>query len=51
MSKELNPWVKKDSRVVYDNPWINLTEYDVITPAGTEGIYGKVRRYLWQSTF
>lgn len=42
MSKELNPWVKKDSRVVYDNPWINLTEYDVITPAGTEGIYGKV---------
>ena len=42
MSNELNPWVKKDSRVVYDNPWINLTEYDVITPAGTEGIYGKV---------
>ena len=27
---------------MYDNPWISLTEFDVITPAGTEGIYGKV---------
>ena len=42
MNNEKNPWIKKDSRVVYDNPWINLTEFDVITPAGTEGIYGKV---------
>lgn len=27
---------------VYDNPWINLTEYKVINPSGGNGIYGKV---------
>ena len=37
-----NPWKKIGSEVKYDNPWINLTEYKVITPAGTDGIYGKV---------
>jgi 8-oxo-dGTP pyrophosphatase MutT (NUDIX family) len=37
-----NPWKKISAQVKYDNPWINLTEYQVITPAGTEGIYGKV---------
>jgi 8-oxo-dGTP pyrophosphatase MutT (NUDIX family) len=42
MSNEQNPWIKKDSKIVYDNPWINLTEYNVITPGGTEGIYGKL---------
>lgn len=37
-----NPWKKMSSHIKYDNPWINLTEYQVITPAGKEGIYGKV---------
>jgi 8-oxo-dGTP pyrophosphatase MutT (NUDIX family) len=37
-----NPWEKISSEVKYDNPWISLTEYKVNTPAGTEGIYGKV---------
>ena len=30
-------------RVIYDNQWIGLTEYDVINPSGGKGIYGKVR--------
>lgn len=30
-------------RVIYENPWIGLTEYDVINPGGGKGIYGKVR--------
>ena len=38
----MNPWKKLSSELKYDNPWISLTEYNVITPAGTEGIYGKV---------
>ena len=42
MESQQNPWKKISSEVKYDNPWINLTEYKVITPAGTEGIYGKV---------
>lgn len=37
-----NPWKKVSSEIKYENPWISLTEYNVITPAGTNGIYGKV---------
>lgn len=43
MSEERNPWKVLAERVVYDNPWIGLTEYDVINPGGGKGIYGKVR--------
>ena len=42
MTNEKNPWKTINGKLVYDNPWINLTEYEVITPAGTPGIYGKV---------
>ncbi|MGB1243684.1 MAG: NUDIX domain-containing protein, partial [Chitinophagales bacterium] len=27
---------------IYDNPWIKLTEYEVITPGGINGVYGKM---------
>jgi 8-oxo-dGTP pyrophosphatase MutT (NUDIX family) len=37
-----NPWKVTGEKQVYDNPWISLTQYDVITPAGKPGIYGKV---------
>ena len=42
MENETNPWKKVDSKLVYDNPWISLTEFNVMTPAGNPGIYGKV---------
>ena len=42
MTNEKNPWKTISGKLVYDNPWISLTEYEVITPAGTPGIYGKV---------
>ncbi len=35
-----NPWVKKSSRFIYENPWISLKEDQVVTPGGTDGIYG-----------
>jgi len=38
-----NPWKITSEKNVYDNPWINLTEYQVINPSGNPGIYGKVR--------
>ena len=38
----IGPWVRKSRRQVYDNPWIEITHKEVITPAGTDGIYGKV---------
>ena len=37
-----NPWKISSEKVIYDNPWINLTEYQVINPSGNPGIYGKV---------
>lgn len=37
-----NPWKTISEKLVYENPWINLKEYQVITPAGSNGIYGKV---------
>ncbi len=42
MKEESNPWIIKHSEVRYDNPWIKLTEYQVINPAGNPGIYGVV---------
>lgn len=39
---EKNPWQIISEKEVYDNKWINVTEYDVINPNGGKGIYGKV---------
>lgn len=37
-----NPWTTRSAREIYSNPWITLTEYDVLNPSGKPGIYGKV---------
>src|SRR5471030_1651512 len=37
-----NPWKITSDKEIYDNPWIKLTEYQVINPSGNPGIYGKV---------
>jgi ADP-ribose pyrophosphatase YjhB (NUDIX family) len=37
-----NPWQITSEQTAYDNPWINVTEYQVINPSGNAGIYGKV---------
>lgn len=37
-----NPWQVLVSRQVYDNPWISVTEDQVIQPDGQPGIYGRV---------
>ena len=37
-----NPWQIMSSQEIYDNPWINLTEHQVINPGGGKGIYGLV---------
>lgn len=42
MDKEQNPWRVTGQREIYTNPWIGLTEYDVINPGGGKGIYGKI---------
>ena len=42
MEAEKNPWQILSEKNIYDNSWINVTEYDVINPNGGQGIYGKV---------
>lgn len=37
-----NPWTTLTTREVYSNKWIQVTEHDVLNPAGGKGIYGKV---------
>ena len=39
---EENPWQITSEKIIYDNSWIGLTEYQVINPSGNPGIYGKV---------
>lgn len=34
-----NPWKKVSSKVVYKNPWIQITEDKVVRPDGKPGIY------------
>jgi len=42
MSEEKNPWKTLSGKLVYENPWIRVDEYQVINPSGNPGIYGKV---------
>ena len=42
MNEQDNPWKILGEKKIYENPWIKLTEFDVINPSGGKGIYGKV---------
>ncbi len=40
--KNLNSWTTLGSETKYETPWIKVTEFDVLNPAGKPGIYGVV---------
>ncbi|NML23730.1 NUDIX hydrolase [Pseudoflavitalea sp. G-6-1-2] len=42
MNETENPWKILSSEEKYGNPWIGVTEFQVINPSGGKGIYGKV---------
>ncbi len=42
MEEQKNPWQIISAKQIYDNKWINVTEYDVVNPSGGKGIYGQV---------
>ncbi len=42
MSQQKNPWQRLKTNSVYDNPWITVHHDEVLTPGGSEGIYGRV---------
>jgi 8-oxo-dGTP pyrophosphatase MutT (NUDIX family) len=35
-------WTRKTSRLVYDNPWISVTEHQATAPTGQPALYGAV---------
>ena len=37
-----NPWTTLSAEEKYNNPWIRVTEFNVVNPGGKPGIYGKV---------
>ncbi|WP_461535698.1 NUDIX domain-containing protein [Spongorhabdus nitratireducens] len=41
-NEQRGPWKRLNSRIAYENPWIQVRHEEVITPGGTEGIYGVV---------
>ncbi len=41
-TSENNPWTTLSGEEQYKNPWINVTEYQIINPNGGRGIYGKI---------
>jgi 8-oxo-dGTP pyrophosphatase MutT (NUDIX family) len=42
MAHHKSPWTVLSSRKLYDNPWIRVTEHDVLNPNGGAGIFGVV---------
>jgi 8-oxo-dGTP pyrophosphatase MutT (NUDIX family) len=41
-NEHTNPWKTKTDTISYENNWIEVHHQEVITPAGTDGIYGLV---------
>jgi len=40
--KQRGSWKIKSSNEIYDNPWINVKEHQVINPGNADGIYGEI---------
>lgn len=42
LAEKTGGWKTKTATTVYENPWIKISHEEVITPKGTDGIYGVV---------
>ena len=42
MDESVNPWKTLETKEVYDNPWLKITQSNVLNPSGNPGIYGVV---------
>jgi 8-oxo-dGTP pyrophosphatase MutT (NUDIX family) len=40
--EKLGPWTRRSCSERYDNAWIRVEHHDVLTPAGSPGVYGVV---------
>jgi 8-oxo-dGTP pyrophosphatase MutT (NUDIX family) len=41
-NRKIGPWTQVSTRTTYENPWISVREDTVVTPGGSDGIYGVV---------
>jgi 8-oxo-dGTP pyrophosphatase MutT (NUDIX family) len=39
---EFGPWKRRSVSQRYDNPWIRVEHHEVLTPGGSDGVYGVV---------
>ena len=37
-----NPWKTLNTELKYENPWVSVTQHDVLNPSGKPGLYGVV---------
>lgn len=37
------PWRPGEARLVYENPWISVSEHQAVAPTGRPALYGVVR--------
>ena len=42
MAPEGQGWRRDEGRVVYENPWLRVTEYPAVAPTGASALYGVV---------
>lgn len=42
LDESYNPWQTTSAKEIYNNAWIQVTEFQVINPAGNPGIYGLI---------
>ncbi len=42
IAEKVGGWKTKSTNIVYENPWIKISHEEVITPKGSDGIYGVV---------
>ena len=40
--EKIGGWKTKSSNIAYENPWLKISHEEVVTPKGTDGIYGVV---------
>ena len=42
MTAKGTPWQRRTVRLVYDNPWITVEEFDAVAPTGKPALYGLI---------
>ncbi|MFS2318086.1 NUDIX domain-containing protein [Maricaulis sp. D1M11] len=47
MNERRGPWTVTGKRTVYDTPWMQITDHDVIRPDGAPGVYGVMSPKNW----